>query len=243
MTARWPRLAKQHAIVRMREVDNTSLIEPLLEHPEQTFGPIGPRVPSSQIRDLREGLLREARAFGFPDGAPSDPVAFDRAATLALKQLTPMSWSEAASRDVWSFLSVCVLADLTHWRWGQGGTVNEERWIASDLTRHAWARLWWRGATFDQDLNLLEALSESDLNQLLERRSIGGNPRLAVALGRSVTAVPEAVASRRDLIRDAAKRLRRLLAFIDPAALDAGQCRTLTDSVVAESLHYIGSSH
>ena len=107
-----------------------------------------------------------------------------------------------ATEDWWSFVALVPLPQLTYWRFGFG---NRERWIAGDLTRHTWARLWWQAVVFEGHVELLAALSESDLNQLLERRIIGGDPRLTRALRHAVTGCQEA--SRRILIRDAAKRL------------------------------------
>ncbi|MET8462784.1 hypothetical protein [Micromonospora zamorensis] len=54
--------------------------------------------------------------------------------------------------------------------------------MATDLTRHTWAWLWWQAVVFARHEQILVVLSESDLNQLLERRSIGGNPRSYVRL-------------------------------------------------------------
>jgi hypothetical protein len=89
------------------------------------------------------------------------------------------------------------------------------------------SRLWWQALTFGSptevggiDFSLLRRLSESDLNQLTERRSIGGNPRLARALARAVL---ESDAARREVIREVTPKLRRRLAFIDFSSLSDSQ--------------------
>ena len=93
---------------------------------------------------------------------------------------------------------------------------------------------------FEQDQELLPLLAESDLNQLLELRSIGGDPRLVCAIARAVLERVDTGADRRALFRDVTARLRRRLAFIDPRSLSDDQmlwmCRTFTtESFVAHS--------
>ena len=116
-----------------------------------------------------------------------------------------LSWAEAGNRGVWSFVSLIALPHPTAWRFG---TRNIERWIASDLTRHTWARLWWQAVVFENELDLPNALTESDLNQLLERRSIGGDARLVRALGWAIVNESTGDVPRRYLIRDVTLRLR-----------------------------------
>jgi len=56
--------------------------------------------------------------------------------------------AEAGNRDVWSFTALVALPHLTRWRFV---TRNRERWLASDLTRHTWARLWWQVTVFERE--------------------------------------------------------------------------------------------
>jgi hypothetical protein len=150
-----------------------------------------------------------------------------------------LSWSEAAANDVWSFLALIAVPDVTRWRFRAD---NRERWIATDLTRHTWARAWWRGTVFATRPDLLAELSESDLNQILERRVIGGDPRLAIALSDAlIIATRSATGQRRLLIRDAAARLRRRLAFIDARSLDDEAIVELCSTQIADSQQVLPS--
>ncbi|WP_426564279.1 hypothetical protein ACPPVT_00100 [Angustibacter sp. McL0619] len=168
-------------------------------------------------------------------------MAFDRTVTPVLRETIDVSWAEAASREVWHFVALVALGDLTEWRWSDQRTRNVERWIASDMTRHTWGRLWWRAAAFEQSPGLLNQLSESDLNQLLERRIIGSNPLLLVAVARSVLEAPDRGVPHREVIRDSTKRLRRFLAFLDDLALGPDQLRGLTDRLVSEAVESLSA--
>jgi hypothetical protein len=189
---------------------------------------------TDSVVDGLAGVLRElARRFGFPGPASAEQrIAFDRQAASELRGRVLVSPVEASNRDIWSFLALVPLQDITRWRFGTG---NRERWIGSDLTRHTWARLWWQATVFEGDMTLLAELSESDLNQILERRSIGGDFRLAKALGRAIVEARGDVPGRA-LVRDASARLRRYLAFIEVGVLHDAEILSFCRQVVSESV-------
>jgi hypothetical protein len=231
----WPQLPEGVADVEFREIGDTNIPEPKSRHPNQVYSPVGGRVSDGTVDLLINELTELADRFGYPsDVSDSLRISFDRAAAQVLRSRLDISWAEAGNRRLWSFLALVPLPHLTYWRFGIG---NRERWIASDLTRHTWARLWWQAIVFDGHSDLLERLSESDLNQLLERRIIGGDPRLTRALANAVLTNPGG--SRRMLIRDATKRLRRLLAFVDARALSDGQVADFCQLVVSQSVEAI----
>jgi hypothetical protein len=216
-------------------------VQAATEHPEQVYAPLGGRwAKTEEIQALVDQLTALAIRHGFPD-KPTDlqRIGFDRDAAVVIREAMDLSWAEAGARDVWSFTAIVALPHLTWWRFG---TRNAERWIASDLTRHTWGRLWWQAVVFETDLELLRRLGESDLNQLLERRSIGGDPRLVCALGRAVLAAANTGVDRRALIRDATARLRRLLAFVDPRATTDDQLLQMCRYVTSESVSRLAQS-
>jgi hypothetical protein len=232
----WPQLPDGIATVVFEEmVQSDRVPQPKSRHPNQLYSPIGGRVLDGTIEALIADLESVAARFGYPSDT-GDRVAFDRAASPVLHNGIDINWADAGNRRLWSFVALVPLPHLTYWRFGFG---NRERWVGGDLTRHTWARLWWQAVVFEGHEALLAALSESDLNQLLERRTIGGDPRLTRALGYAVTACQGA--SRRILIRDAAKRLRRLLAFVDARALSDEHIMEFCQQVVSQSMRATGT--
>ena len=237
----YPRLPDEVARNIYAEVTDHARLKPALQHFAQTYAPVGGRrATEPEIERFAVAARDLATQYGFPEPASdSKRIQFDRAAAALLGATLELSWAEASSAGVWSFIALVVLPDLTAWRF-KGSNV--ERWIASDLTRHTWARLWWQWIVFQPDLALLDELSESDLNQLLERRSIGGDPRLVVVLGRGVLNAGELGAvPRRALIRDVTARAMRQLAYIDVRSLDDDDLHSLCSSLVQESLGSLGA--
>jgi hypothetical protein len=239
MTHLWPQIPDVVASRAFEDMLDSHALQPATSHPAQLWSPVGGRVATPHLQGLQEALTSMAQARGYPEsGNTESRIAFDREAALLLRERMDLDWSEAGRRGVWSFMSLVLLPHLTMWRFGIG---NRERWVATDLTRHTWARLWWQAVVFAGQENLLHALSESDLNQLLERRSIGGDPRLVCALATAILVMNQD-AGRRAVIREASKRLRRLLAFVDVAALDDHQIKQLAWRVVAESNEWLAQS-
>ncbi|TFC42964.1 MULTISPECIES: DUF6339 family protein [Cryobacterium] len=238
MSVLYPRLPLAVAKPLFLALHADSPLEQQSVHPEQVYAPVGGgRATEASIDRLIHLMTGVAKKFGYPLAASdSNRIAFDREAAFVLHDELDFTWAEAGSRDVWNFLSLVVLPSVTAWRFGLG---NQERWVASDLTRHTWARLWWQAVVFQDDPELLQQLSESDLNQLIERRSIGGDPRLVRALGQAVVvATPGGGGDRRPLIRDVTARLRRRLGFVDTRALSDDQVSQMCTSAVQESQQF-----
>lgn len=224
MSVLWPRLPEAVADEEFGKLRAGAQLHPAKRHAEQVYAPVGGRVGDADVGRLTTEVSGLAAAHGFPNSAADGAkIAFDRACAPLIRQLVDITWSEASTRAVWSFVALVPLPHVTFWRFGFG---NHERWLAKDLTRHSWARLWWQAVVFESDQALLDRLSESDLNQLLERRSIGGDPRLVRGIAAALVHGDFAGVPRREVIRDVSKRLRRHLAFVDVRALDD---RTLAD--------------
>ncbi|MFB6726259.1 hypothetical protein ACFCV3_39180 [Kribbella sp. NPDC056345] len=234
MTVLWPRLPDAVAREEYEKIRAGAPCRDASRHSEQIYAPVGERVAELKISELTVAITRLARAHGYPDPAPdATRVAFDRACAPLVRRMVDITWAEAGSRSVWSFVSLVPLSGITLWRFG---TNNIERWLATDLTRHTWARLWWQAVVFDSDPRLLDHLTESDLNQLLERRSIGGDPRLVRSIGAAIVHAKPADLTRRQIIRDVTKRLRRQLAFIDIRALEDATLHKWCQAIVQESV-------
>lgn len=233
----WPQIP-----VGVAETEYKSIIgavdelAPRVRHPDQIYAPVGDRATDSVVQRMIDEMTDTAVAHGYP-GQPSGQtrITFDRDAALVLRNQMDISWADAGATRMWTFVSLIALPHLTHWRFGFN---NRERWIASDLTRHTWARLWWQAVTFENHFDLYSRLNESELNQLQERRVLGGDPRLVATFALAVLE-GGAVVARRQLMREATKRLNRILAFVDPLVLDDSQVREMCDGVVSSSIDHI----
>ena len=241
MNQLWPRLTPGGGRQLLEEFIEGPYVAPksATEHPLQTFAATGgSRVTPKTVGDLAAAVEEVARQHGYPDLSPSaQRIAFDRQAAEEIFDFMDVTAFEASQPGVWTFLAVVAMPGITRWRFGYE---NRERWIASDLTRHMFARLWWQAFTFglpgdggQVDYRLLRSLSESDLNQLTERRSIGGNHRLARAVAAELAAHPK---RGRATIRHLARRLRRLTAFVDFAGVSDYDVQMLVRSAVQEAV-------
>jgi len=222
----WPRLSATYGLAEYARLPKRS-VQDLRErsravHPKATYAPTGgARMKPDGLLALATDMRSVAEAFEYPEPASSSQrIEFDRAAAELVYDSMVMSTVEAAVPGVWTFLALVLMPDVTFWRFSGD---NAERWVASDLTRHMFARLWWQALVFGSgpdgghvDLTLLRKLGESDVNQLLERTSIGGNPPLARAIARVVV---KGSGGHRRVLRDIAPKLRRRLAFIDFSTL------------------------
>jgi hypothetical protein len=238
VTELWPYLPDAVASSLYSEILAGEQPAPSSSHASQLWAPVGARVSPQRVTALVDSLFGLADGYGYPTpAAPDRRVAFDREAARLIRTGMDLTWSDAGNRGLWSFVSLVLLPSLTAWRFGID---NRERWVASDLTRHTWSRLWWQAVVFEGREVTLAALSESDLNQLLERRVIGGDRRLAAAMAEAVIAV-SGDNPRRLIIRDVTRRLRRHLAFIDVKALDDAQVDMLCKKLCTDSIQYLTS--
>jgi hypothetical protein len=244
VTLLWPRLERAIALPLVEDwlaAGVRPTVGPL-RHRAQTYSTSGgARVTEQTLELLREGIVQIAAQYGFPDDR-SRLVEFDRAMAPRLLELMPMSTAEALTKSVWTHTALVVAPDVTHWRWVAGDEKwNVERWVCSDRTRHMFARLWWQARQLsvpgpDGDgTSLLDQLSESELNHLTERTSIGGCGPLVRALAGAVVRLPDDQ-RKRNVVRNAALRLLRLTAVVDPYALDEAQLQALAARVVSEAL-------
>jgi hypothetical protein len=245
----YPRLTPLAARARLAEYTGGTVddlrrnSEP--RHPDMYFAATGGEPASGDhLNRLADTLRQTVTAHGYPE--PADDEAHtkaDRALAAVLIDHMRLRPAEAGAKDLWTFLAVQLVPDVVAWRWQD--TTSDQRWICSDITRHALGRLWWQAYTLGTptadggtDTSLLTGLNESELNQIFERRSIGGRPALARAVARAIVnpdfKSPH-IAPRR-VIRDVTKRIRRLLPFTLFLALDETHLQTRIDELVLESV-------
>lgn len=238
MNQLWPRLDPAVCLLEYEELlaNKGAVDRKAVTHPQQWFAATGGvRVTPHTIGELVKSIEEVATSQGYPDKASQKMRGdFDKAAAEMIYAGMRITSFEASQPGVWSFLSLVAMPHITHWRFG---LKNRERWIASDLTRHMFARLWWQVSIFGDgaddrsvDLRLLNKLKESVLNSLTERTSIGGNHRLARIMASEWTKT----AQDRDVLRDLAVRVRARISFIDFAALSDGEMRHIVRELLDE---------
>ncbi|MET7757840.1 DUF6339 family protein [Streptomyces sp. NPDC005389] len=249
MTLLYPRITSAEAAALVEEYDALSLqnlekragVSPVAFY--STTG--GHPADVAHLENLAHVLRDCAQLAGYPQ-PPDDrnKILFDRAAAKALHATMDITPAEAGQPEIWTHFATCLVPDLVAWRFG---TRAPKRWIGTGLVRHTLARLWWQAHALavthnsSTDYGLLDNLTESDLNQIFERRAIGGTPPLARALARELTTprLYGAAISRRDIVRDTAKRLRRLLPYTSFTSLDEAAVQRRVRTLVSESIEVL----
>jgi hypothetical protein len=234
----YPRLARRFAhdqFTRQAALGLRELAESAdTTHPLMTWPATGAvRVTPTQLASLRTEVVEAAEGYGWPEPlSPDQQRALDLTLARILWDRAELTPAEAGFGDVWSFLSLVLLPDVVWWR--AGTSTNIERFVATDLTRHTLARLWWRALLFTHGLADPEQgwelwrssdIGEADLDQIQTRRGgYGRSPKVFRALVRLYPLVTELAAAsgvdRRSLWRDQYLRwLLRLGAFTDFSGL------------------------
>ncbi|MFJ5026816.1 DUF6339 family protein [Streptomyces sp. NPDC088560] len=205
----------------------------------------GRRITREELDQLRDGILRAAIAQGFPTPLSiTQGSNFDRETARVLYKQCLMVPGEAAQRQVWAFLALVLLPDVCAWRWpadpSRGYTA--DRFKGTDLTRHAFARLWTRAHVLhdpmaEDPFHLLDVLGENDLDQIMARRSaLAATPALVRAIVRShqEDQADRSVPSQQ-VFRQSLMRLLRLTAFLDLDSASEAELGHLVRRVRAEA--------
>ncbi|MER5795629.1 DUF6339 family protein [Streptomyces sp. NPDC001980] len=203
----------------------------------------GDRVPTDQLRELREGVLELATQAGFPnDSDRARNAEFDLRLAALLHAEMGMVPAEAAARDVWAFVALVVLPDVAFWRYPQPP---RDRVLGTDLTRHVFGRLWWRAQLVRapeeaEPYSALRILGEAAFDQIYARRAaLGGSPHLVRAILRVWAELDLTGLNERETLRDFLKRLLRLAPFVlfdgvEEHALDSELRAVAQESVNAQ---------
>jgi hypothetical protein len=204
----FPRLPNRFAQDVFAEQSALSLdeIQGATSHPLLIWPATGAdRIRDSELSALRSTLIEVVEKSGYPSPlgrTAQTPV--DIGLARILWETPGLSPAEAGFGDVWSFLALVLAPEVVWWR--ATGSTNIERFVATDLTRHTLARLWWRAHLFTWGLTDPEegwelwrssAIGEAELDQIQTRR--GGYGRSPKAF-RSLVRVYPAVMRRADEI-------------------------------------------
>jgi len=244
----YPRLP-QHIAQTMATKLIERTIDDLLDawgiaHDEVTFAPTGGnRITGEQLKLLRAEVLVVAKQFSYPD--PPDKKSarkFDIDCAILLHQTMKLHPSEASHNEVWSFIGCVLLPDIVRWRFND--SIDTVRFVGRErgMRRHAFGRLWWRAylayyPRWKDPYVILRRLNEDDLVQVTERSSIAVRPALFRSFCASFAIATQSHTnlSRRDLMREASKRMYRLLSLTAVEALSDQELQKLTDDVYVKT--------
>ncbi|RBY76278.1 hypothetical protein DQ239_14960 [Blastococcus sp. TF02-09] len=163
-------------------------------------------MPEEVVAHLAAGIRELADSLGFPEPLNRAHIGdFDRPATALVHDRMAILPSDAASEEVWNFLSLVVLPDVSVWRWPARA---EERLLGRP--RNVLRRLWWRAEVVGVDLiNCADGLGEDELVNIMERPTLAADRRLAQLIGDAIVKSPRVNVARSEVMRDLAKRMLR----------------------------------
>lgn len=146
-------------------------------HTKSYFNPLSTKnVQTTQLEEIREGVLEIAYQFGFPRPLTrSERSNFDNYIGNYLLGAMPIHPTEAADPEMWNFFTLVILPDVAKWRWPNDSDLKYPRWLGTH--RNAFRKTWWRAKTLGPELNL--RLQEDEGVGIMERPTFGGNPELA----------------------------------------------------------------
>jgi len=212
-----------------------------LAHQSTTVAATGGNAAQREDLERVRGIILDAAvASGFPDKSTALGFSrFDRECARSLFEGMRIVTADAANPGVWAFIGCVIAPDVICWRFSKR---NKERFLGGP--RNTFRRLWWRSRILGSSgAALLDQLGEDELVQVMERPTIGGNPRLAVHLCSGfldvVSANPDV--GRMDLMREAAKRIVRLAPSTSLDALDAAAVSHVVEEVLVGSARALGA--
>jgi hypothetical protein len=239
----FPRISGAVALALHRDVLGKGAFElasiVAVEHPDMIFPATGgTRVSSDELRALTAGVREAATKLGFPDKAGQSAAAeFDHAAGSFLHRKMKISPGEASRDEIWSFLALVTLPDVTTWRFPDQ---NARRFLGGG--RNVYQRLWWRGHALvdagEVDPYHLLKLPEDALVGLMERPAISSNLPVARAIARAIAEVAgnRKLKDREEAWRDAYKRIRQRLPLVNLEALEQTELERQVNEICSSAV-------
>lgn len=197
-------------------------------------------VPEAVIEHVATSVRELATLLGFPTPLTRPNVAkFDQPCGDLLVDEMQIVPADAASEGVWSFLTLVVLPDVALWRFPD---MKDERFLGRP--RNTFRRVWWRSFTLSgansPDGTAWDPLGEDELVNIFERPSIARTAELARSMTRAVRELPTTPGvPRSEVMRELAKRVRRLLAYVCVDVLEPVDVDALVRSELAASVSAI----
>lgn len=226
----YPRLDSASALALLSEYSLLTISElkehSALEHSRSQWYPTAPSRASVDVLGRVQSIVRQvAEAYGYPNPQPERSprfTPFDQQIGPQLYNVMQIVPADAAHEGVWSFLSLVLLPDVAFWRF-PNRKLREEYERILGRPRNVFRRLWWRCFAFGVDPEgPSSSLLEDEAVGIMERPTLGGDPRVASAIARTHLMLVRQYPSvpRTELMRDASKRIRRLSSVVTLSALN-----------------------
>jgi hypothetical protein len=194
-------------------------------HPRAAPAPTGGTpVPEDRLARLAE-VVREEFAEEMSESlTPGTEAVVDARMGQVLYSNMAIVQADAAHEGVWSFLALVLLPDVASWRFPD---CHPARLLGSQ--RNVFRRTWWRRHILGEMMQTpnTRPLGEDELVNIFERSRMARSHELAKGLARYVLALD--VADRSSFTRDLAKRVRRVMAYINVDALERSQIDILIE--------------
>lgn len=194
-------------------------------------------VDSDRLSLLQTVIREVAAEAGYPNPLQSRTQMFDRPCGTAIYDVMDIVPADAAAEDVWSFISLVLAPEIGPWRFPERA---EERLLGRP--RNVLRRLWWRAWALGPDLDAAPdgcaPFGEDEFVGIMERPSIGGNPRTARAVRDAVwrAEVSGVTLPRSELAREITKRFRSFLPQLCIDVVSDTDLEGLLDDVAAQSV-------
>ena len=230
ITILYPRLGAQETLAQISNIVRSTPDLIALSYPEpklgvgETYAEIGgTRAKNADLELLQNGLRKIAIEFGFPSSLNREAAHhFDNSVGIYLFENMHISAHEASQPAIWQFICSVLVPDLVRWRF-PGDPVSGtsvERFIGG--RRNAFGRLWWRAfilknksVSTNDEYELMKALGEDELVQLMERPAVFGDRRLVKAVAEAfVSESKKSSVTRQKLMREIQKRLVRKMPLV-----------------------------
>lgn len=188
-------------------------------HVEQTFTSIGSPVGPIALVGIRQSVEAALVSAGLFPVLRGNAAEWDRTAGWALHRATStlatrMSPMEAASADVWSWLTLVLMPDIALQRFSDGSSLR-----MTGGPRNVFRKVWWRVEVLGElaDPSRASTLGEDELVGIFERTSLGRNHHVVRAIFRRIVQFEDG--GRTDYSRALSRAVLRDLAHVSTALL------------------------
>lgn len=158
-----------------------------MQHRSASYAASGGHIISlDELKGLSAKVIDTAINSGMPDrGTAASRANFDSETAILLAEQDLLKSPEALRDDVWAFLATVMLPHVVIWRFGMKGRISRFK----GGVRNTFQRLWLRATVLDRGTEdgefrwkLVRELTEDAFVQIIERPSIAGDKKLAIAL-------------------------------------------------------------